>query len=81
MSAVTLVIAIVAATIVGPCLLVLLVEASYHLGRLASKAEIRDAKCDALIATVNEMQRELRETKILVRQANRHHDDVRVRSD
>ncbi len=81
MSSVTFVIAIVAATIVGPALLVLLVEGSYHLGKRVSKAEIQDAKFDALIATVNELRRELRETKRLVRQASRPHDRVRVRSD
>ena len=81
MSSVTFVIAIVAATIVGPALLVLLVESSYHLGKLASKAEIRDAKYDALIATVNELRRELLETKRLVRQASRPRDRVRVRYD
>ena len=81
MSTVTLVVAIVAGIVVGPSLLVLLVEGSYRLGKLVSNAEIRDAKCDALIATVNKMQRELRETKILVRQANRNHDSVRVRPD
>lgn len=78
MSAATLVIAMVATTIVGSSLLVLLVEGSYRLGKLVSKAEIRDAKCDELIATVNKMQRELRETRMLVRQANRHHDSARV---
>ena len=81
MSPVTFAIAIVAATIVGPALLVLLVEGSYHLGKLVSKAEIQDAKYDALIATINELRRELRETKRLVRQANRPHDRMRVRSD
>ena len=81
MSEGTLVIAAVAATIVGSSLLVLLVEGSYHLGKRVSKAEIQDAKYDALIATVNELRRELRETKRLVRQASRPHDRVRVRSD
>ena len=81
MSEGTLVIAAVAAAIVGSSLLVLLVEGSYHLGKRVSKAEIQDAKYDALIATVNELRRELRETKRLVRQASRPHDRVRVRSD
>ena len=81
MSSVTFFIAIVAATVVGPAFLVLLVEGSYHLGKLVSKTEIQDAKYDALIATVNQLRRELRETKRLVRQASRPHDRVRVRSD
>ena len=66
MSIATFVVAIVAAIIVGPALLVPLAAGSYYLGKLVSKAEIRDAKFDALIAAVNEMRNELRQIKIAV---------------